>query len=67
MKITIFNGGRGASSIINNLLSKKDIEITSIVNAYDDGKSTGEIRKYFMLDITIIQYISTNSTLDNLY
>ena len=39
MKITIFNGGRGASSIINNLLSKKDIEITSIVNAYDDGKS----------------------------
>ena len=47
MKITIFNGGRGASSIIDNLLSKKDIEITSIVNAYDDGKSTGEIRKYF--------------------
>ena len=47
MKILIFNGGRGASSIISNIPIKDDVYITSIVNAYDDGKSTGQIRYFF--------------------
>ena len=47
LKIVIINGGRGASTIIPALLSLEDKSITSIVNAYDDGKSTGEIRKFF--------------------
>ena len=45
-KIVFINGGRGASEILpyfqNNLFN-----ITSIVNAYDDGKSTGILRDYF--------------------
>lgn len=45
--IVIINGGRGASSIIPALLEKENVSITSIVNAYDDGKSTGEIRRFF--------------------
>ena len=47
MKILLINGGRGAHQIIPYLIKNKKLEITSIVNAYDDGKSTGEIRKYF--------------------
>jgi 2-phospho-L-lactate transferase/gluconeogenesis factor (CofD/UPF0052 family) len=47
MKILIFNGGRGASPLILNIPNNKDIHITSIVNAYDDGKSTGQIRYFF--------------------
>jgi len=43
----IFNGGRGASSLIPALLSVKDFKVSSIVNAYDDGKSTGQIRDFF--------------------
>lgn len=45
--ILIFNGGRGATSIINSLLKKKNINLYSIVNAYDDGKSTGNLRDIF--------------------
>ena len=44
-EIILVNGGRGANTILPFLIKK--FKITSIVNAYDDGKSTGEIRKYF--------------------
>lgn len=47
MNITLFNGGRGASTIIKSLKKYKNLKISSVVNAYDDGKSTGEIRFFF--------------------
>ncbi len=47
INVVVLNGGRGASSIIPVLLNKQGLNVTSIVNAYDDGKSTGEIRKFF--------------------
>ena len=47
INIVVFNGGRGAGTIIPALQSVGNVNITSIVNAYDDGKSTGEIRKFF--------------------
>lgn len=46
-KVLVFNGGRGASSLIRSLRQLGDIEIVSVVNAYDDGKSTGEVRSFF--------------------
>ena len=47
MKILLINGGRGAKQLIPFLTKNKNFEVTSLVNAYDDGKSTGELRKYF--------------------
>jgi 2-phospho-L-lactate transferase/gluconeogenesis factor (CofD/UPF0052 family) len=47
LNIVIINGGRGAASIIPALLDKQGLYVTSVVNAYDDGKSTGEIRRFF--------------------
>ena len=47
MNIAIFNGGRGAGTIIKSLMRFNNIKITSIINTLDDGKSTGEIRKIF--------------------
>lgn len=47
LNVVIINGGRGAGAVIPALLSQKGINLTSIVNAYDDGKSTGEIRRFF--------------------
>ena len=47
INVSVINGGRGAAGLIKALLRKPDINVTSIVNAYDDGKSTGEIRKFF--------------------
>ena len=49
MNITIINGGSGASNIINALIKEKKYKIISIINTFDDGKSTGRIRKF--LDI----------------
>lgn len=65
VNIVLFNGGRGASTIINFLKKNKNISITSIINAYDDGKSTGEIRKLFDMlgpsDIRKVQSFYLNS------
>ena len=47
MKILLINGGRGAKQIIPEITKNKKFKITSLVNAYDDGQSTGEIRKFF--------------------
>lgn len=47
LNVVIFNGGRGAESLIPELLKIKNTKIFSIVNAFDDGKSTGEIRFFF--------------------
>lgn len=47
LNVVILNGGRGAAAIIPALLDRQGLHITSVVNAYDDGKSTGEIRRFF--------------------
>ena len=49
INIVSFNGGRGAKSLISGFLKKEGIHFTSIVNAYDDGKSTGNIRSFFRM------------------
>ena len=47
LNVVILNGGRGASTIILSLLEHQRLHVTSVVNAYDDGKSTGVIRRFF--------------------
>jgi 2-phospho-L-lactate transferase/gluconeogenesis factor (CofD/UPF0052 family) len=47
LNVVILNGGRGAAAIIPALLARQGLHVTSVVNAYDDGKSTGTIRRFF--------------------
>ena len=47
LNIVVINGGRGAATLIPALLDRQGLHVTSVVNAYDDGKSTGEIRSFF--------------------
>jgi 2-phospho-L-lactate transferase/gluconeogenesis factor (CofD/UPF0052 family) len=47
LNVVILNGGRGAAAVIPALLTRQGLHLTSVVNAYDDGKSTGEIRRFF--------------------
>ena len=47
LNIVLLNGGRGAATLIPALLDQQGLHVTSVVNAYDDGKSTGEIRSFF--------------------
>lgn len=46
MIISIFCGGRGSSNIIQSLIRQTNYEINLLVNAYDDGKSTGRLRAH---------------------
>ena len=46
LKLVIFSGGRGTTSIVEALLRHDQTSVTSIVNAYDDGLSTGRIRGF---------------------
>jgi 2-phospho-L-lactate transferase/gluconeogenesis factor (CofD/UPF0052 family) len=47
LNVVVLNGGRGAATLVPELLDVPGVRLTSIVNAYDDGKSTGEIRRFF--------------------
>jgi 2-phospho-L-lactate transferase/gluconeogenesis factor (CofD/UPF0052 family) len=47
LNIVVINGGRGAGTLIPELVGREGLSVTSVVNAYDDGKSTGEIRRFF--------------------
>jgi 2-phospho-L-lactate transferase/gluconeogenesis factor (CofD/UPF0052 family) len=46
INVVLFSGGRGAASIASALINHEQIALTNIVNAYDDGLSTGRIRAF---------------------
>lgn len=46
IEVTIFCGGRGSASIIRELIRSPHVTLNLLVNAYDDGLSTGELRDY---------------------
>jgi 2-phospho-L-lactate transferase/gluconeogenesis factor (CofD/UPF0052 family) len=45
VSITVFSGGRGTKSIQEALSGLKNVEVTYLINGYDSGLSTGEVRK----------------------
>ena len=47
INIIIFSGGRGSKSIVDELSSNNSLNISSVVNPFDDGKSTGDLRFLF--------------------
>ncbi|HEY4012226.1 MAG TPA: 2-phospho-L-lactate transferase CofD family protein [Polyangiaceae bacterium] len=46
LRVVLFSGGRGTGSIADALLRHPQIRLTLLVNAYDDGLSTGRIRAF---------------------
>lgn len=46
LKVAMFSGGRGTGAITDALLRYPDIELTLLVNTYDDGLSTGLLRRF---------------------
>src|SRR5258705_4722243 len=45
-RIVLFCGGRGSATIIRAMLRQSEVELTLLVNAYDDGLSTGVLRNF---------------------
>lgn len=46
ISIVLFSGGRGTANISRTFLRYPHIRLTVLVNAYDDGLSTGQIREF---------------------
>ena len=45
LSVVVFSGGRGAASIVDALADHPQVDVTALVNAYDDGLSTGRVRR----------------------
>src|SRR6202051_2055924 len=46
VKVAVFCGGRGSATIIRGPLQTAEIQLALLVNAYDDGLSTGALRNF---------------------
>lgn len=46
LRVVLFSGGRGARALTAQLASRPDIALTIAINGYDDGASTGEVRRF---------------------
>ena len=45
-EVVIFTGGTGAAELIRGMLSHSQVSLSIIINGYDNGKSTGNIRGF---------------------
>jgi 2-phospho-L-lactate transferase/gluconeogenesis factor (CofD/UPF0052 family) len=46
MRVVLFSGGRGSGGLTAQLVSNPRVQLTVAVNGYDDGASTGEVRRF---------------------
>jgi len=46
LAVVMFSGGRGTATICNALVQHPQISLTILVNTYDDGLSTGRLRRF---------------------
>ncbi len=46
LNVVLFSGGSGTSTITDALLRHSQVSLTIIINAYDDGHSTGRLRRF---------------------
>ena len=46
LKVVLFSGGRGSGALTEQLVTNPGIALTVVINGYDDGASTGEVRRF---------------------
>lgn len=46
LNVVLFSGGRGSGALARQLVSRAGVSLTVAVNGYDDGASTGEVRRF---------------------
>jgi 2-phospho-L-lactate transferase/gluconeogenesis factor (CofD/UPF0052 family) len=44
--VVLFSGGRGSAALARQLVSSPAVSLTIVINGYDDGASTGEVRRF---------------------
>lgn len=46
LSVVLFSGGRGSGALTRQLVARPGVSLTVAINGYDDGASTGEIRRF---------------------
>ncbi len=46
LNVVMFTGGRGSTALASQLSNAAEINLTLAINGYDDGLSTGEVRRF---------------------
>jgi 2-phospho-L-lactate transferase/gluconeogenesis factor (CofD/UPF0052 family) len=46
LRVVLFSGGRGSGALTEQLVANPRIALTIAINGYDDGASTGEVRRF---------------------
>lgn len=46
LRVVLFSGGRGSAALSTELVRRHDVSLTIAINGYDDGLSTGEVRRF---------------------
>jgi 2-phospho-L-lactate transferase/gluconeogenesis factor (CofD/UPF0052 family) len=46
VRVVLFSGGRGSGALATTLITHPAVDLTIAINGYDDGASTGEVRRF---------------------
>ena len=46
LRVVLFSGGRGSGALATALVRMAGVDLTLAINGYDDGASTGEVRRF---------------------
>lgn len=46
LSVVLFSGGRGSGALTHQLVGRPGVALTVAINGYDDGASTGEVRRF---------------------
>jgi 2-phospho-L-lactate transferase/gluconeogenesis factor (CofD/UPF0052 family) len=46
VNVVLFSGGRGSGALTRLLVGREGVSLTVAINGYDDGASTGEVRRF---------------------
>jgi len=46
VNVVLFSGGRGSGALTRQLVTLPNVSLTIAINGYDDGASTGEVRRF---------------------
>jgi 2-phospho-L-lactate transferase/gluconeogenesis factor (CofD/UPF0052 family) len=46
IRVVLFSGGRGSGALTTTLVRTRGVLLTVAINGYDDGASTGEVRRF---------------------
>lgn len=66
VRVVVFSGGRGSRALIERLAPDSGVHLTVAVNGYDDGASTGRVRRFLGDSLGPSDFRKNGSTLAHL-